>query len=166
MQADRYHERIANDPLPRIVTTVTEDRIPYFSIPLFAELAYYLLLQTTEFREINIYAFAVMPDHIHVVAEKSGGKTVSDFMHSYKGFISREIGKWHDEFHAKAGFQPRMHTSVWQVSFNQLLIYGKEGLRNRINYVANNPVQHGIVKNRNEYRWTYVAPGYAHMVSR
>jgi len=158
MQAKRYHERISDDPLPRIITTVTENRIPYFRIPMFAKLAYDEVLWSAERHRVSLYAFAVMPDHVHVIVS---GTTIGAFMHSLKRYISREIGKRHDEIHGK----PMQHKTVWQTSFNQLLIYGKESFKTRMNYVANNAVKHGIVKNRNEYPWAYVAPEYADAVS-
>ncbi len=109
-----------------------------------------------------------MPDHVHIVARSIGNKTIADFMRSYKGVLSREAGKWHDGVH-EAGFKPR-HSNphrampVWQTSFHEKLIYSQSGFNERIIYVANNAVKHGIVKNRNEYPWTYVAPEFAHMV--
>lgn len=154
MRAKRYHERIADDPLPRIVTTVTKDWIRYFSIPRLARLTYDQVLWSAERHRIHLYSFAVMPNHVHMVVS---GTSTEHFMHSFKRYISREIGKWHDDLHGK----PLEHEPVWQTSFNQLLIYGKESLGNRINYVANNAVKHGIVKNREEYPWVYVAPEYA-----
>lgn len=161
MQAKRYHERIANDPLPRIITTNTNDRIPYFSIPSLAKLAYDRLVSVAAFHGIGLCTFAIMPDHVHIVATNLNVKNVSDFMHSYKRSISREIGRWHDNEHGRSVKCP----SVWQSSFNQLLIYGKESFEHRIKYVANNAVKHGIVKDRNEYPWTYVAPEFAYIVS-
>lgn len=159
MQAKRYHERISDNPLPRIVTTVTFDRACYFSIPVLVKMAYEYLVTKANAYKIFLYAFAVMPNHVHIIAECAGNKTMGDFMHSYKGALSREIGKWHDQIHDVGTRHP-----VWQTSFHEKLIYSPDGLFERINYVANNAVKHGIVKNRNEYPWTYVAPEYAYMV--
>lgn len=159
MQSRRYHERISEDPLPRIITAVTNDRIRYFSIPMFAQLAHERLIGLAKTHGIYLYAFAVIPDHIHIIVRKAHGKTISDFMHSFKRYISRQVGKWHDEIHG----QKMSRESFWQTSFHQKLIYSQGSFAERIFYVANNAVKHGIVKSRKEYPWAYVVPEYEHM---
>ena len=66
------------------ITTVTHGRYPYFEEELFRELFVDELLFCSELKSFSLYAYAVMPDHAHVLLRPMGRWNYSGIMFSLK----------------------------------------------------------------------------------
>jgi REP element-mobilizing transposase RayT len=71
------------------ITTVTHGRYPYFEEEIFRELLVDELLFCSELKSFSLYAYAVMPDHAHVLIRPMGGFTYSQIMHFIKRHCTR-----------------------------------------------------------------------------
>jgi REP element-mobilizing transposase RayT len=71
------------------ITTVTHGRYPYFEEEVFRELFVDELLFCSELKSFSLYAYAVMPDHAHVLIRPTGGFTYSQIMHFIKRHCAR-----------------------------------------------------------------------------
>ena len=71
------------------ITTVTHGRYPYFEEEIFRELLVDELLFCSELKSFSLYAYAVMPDHAHVLIRPMGGFTYSQIMHFIKRHCAR-----------------------------------------------------------------------------
>ena len=81
----------------------------------------------------QLYAWCVMPNHVHIVFSCMNGFNISSILHSLKGFTSKEINK----ILGRKG-------TLWQAeSFDRCIRDSKE-LENTINYVLGNPIAAGI----------------------
>jgi REP element-mobilizing transposase RayT len=86
-------------------------------------------------KRYELFAWCVMPNHAHVVLKPVSPHVLSNIMHSWKSFTSKEINR----LLGTTG-------TLWQgESFDRLIRDGEE-LQRAIAYVANNPDAAGLVK--------------------
>ena len=127
-------KRYFEDNFAYFVTTVTYERKPIF----MCEKAIDLLLMTIEYFKLTldykIFAFCILPEHIHLVIQPSGVHDLSFIMKMIKGEFSRRFNKL-------------IGTSghIWQKRFYDEGIRNENMLREKINYIHFNPVKHNIV---------------------
>lgn len=134
--------RLPDAGLPRMVTTSTADRRPYFATERLAEIVLDALLFGQRKGWYGLIAFAIMPDHLHLILlpEK---KNTSNIMASIKGFTARKI---HETI--------RSDRTIWQKSFFDYVLESPEQIRSKIRYIEFNPVKHGLVDDPGEYRFS------------
>ena len=104
---------------------------------LFLRTANAELLVNTIFRyrdqgRFLLHAFAVMPEHLHVLLTPGPGQTVERCVQCIKGGFS---------------FSVRMQFAgeVWQAGFHEHRIRDAEDFRNQIVYVARNPDRRRLI---------------------
>lgn len=95
-----------------------------------------------------ILAYAVMPDHLHLLVAPRDTGSVSDIMHSIKRYAAKRI----NETMAR-------HGPLWQQSFYDRVIRNEEHLRATIEYIHRNPVSAGLVSEEQQYRFSSAHPG-------
>ncbi|MBN1795793.1 MAG: valine--tRNA ligase [Sedimentisphaerales bacterium] len=81
----------------------------------------------------DLIAWAVMPNHVHVIVRPRPGYKLSEIVHSWKSFASKEINRRL----ARSG-------SVWMDEYYDHLIRDEKDFRNQINYVLTNPEKAGL----------------------
>jgi REP element-mobilizing transposase RayT len=91
-------------------------------------------------RCLDLYFCIVMPDHVHLVFQLTGGKSLSEVMKSLKQYTGRKLKE-------RAG----INSSVWQEQYYDHLIRKDEDLHEIIKYCWYNPVRAGVVDNPKEY---------------
>ncbi len=88
---------------------------------------------------VPVYAYCVMPDHIHLVLGPSPSTDIIDFVGQYKNLAQR------------AAWSRGVTGSFWQRRFWDHFLRKDEQLEQVISYVLNNPVRRGMVSNWREY---------------
>ena len=87
-----------------------------------------------ENRKCRVFAYCVMPDHLHLVLSPIGGKrVVSDFIRDLKSYTTRR--SW------KLGWSG----PLWQRTFYDHIGRRREDLLKMCNYILANPVRAGLV---------------------
>lgn len=89
---------------------------------------------------IECYFAILMPDHLHLVFQLTGEKSLSQVMKSLKGFTARKI---------KQHFS--LNDPVWQEQFYDHAIREDEDLIEIMKYCMFNPVRAGLVENPLDY---------------
>ncbi|MFC1632395.1 transposase [Candidatus Omnitrophota bacterium] len=91
----------------------------------------------------QLYAFCLMPNHIHLLGQIDKGKDLSKFMHgvslSYTAYFNRK--------YTKVGH-------LWQGRFKNKVITKDQYLLDCINYIEVNPVRNTMVNTVSEYPWS------------
>lgn len=82
---------------------------------------------------VPVYAYCVMPDHIHLFLGPTAHCNITTFVGQYKNLVQRKA--WDQGFHG----------SLWQTSFWDHFVRADEDLGQTIKYVLNNPVRRGLV---------------------
>ena len=114
-----------------------------------------------------VYAWVIMSNHIHlVITTKSDDGNISDIIRDFKKHTSKEITKaiqlipesrkeWLLNAMSKEAKRIGRATyyKLWKDDNHAITIDGKiVGIKDRINYVHDNPVRNGLV----EEQWNYV----------
>ncbi len=92
----------------------------------------------------ELRAWVVMPNHVHVVVWPMPGHTLSDILHSWKSFTSKQANKR----------LRRVGETFWQgESFDHWIRDDAERER-LVAYVENNPVKAGFCQRREDWKWS------------
>ncbi len=101
---------------------------------------------------IRLYAVVVMPDHVHLLLSplrSPGGwpYPLVDILQCLKGTTAHRINKL-------------LHQSgpVWQDESFDHVLRSDESLKEKCEYIRQNPVRKGLVQQPEDYRWLWVAP--------
>jgi len=103
------------------------------------------LEQTASRMGHRLFAYCLMPDHLHVLlSPHESGTSMSGFLRRFKSFTTRR--------HQKATGQKRL----WQYSARDRLLRPGEDLLALATYVANNPVRRELVETWTDWPYTNV----------
>ena len=94
-------------------------------------------------RQLKVYHFALMPNHVHLVLEVVDGPALSKAMHG----LNLSYALYYRKRHAYRGH-------LWQDRFKSLLIDRESYLLECGRYVELNPVRAGLVREPREYPWS------------
>ena len=73
------------------VTSVTHERYPYFSAPHLAQLFVEDLWFACELKELELFGYTVMPEHVHILFRPLGESNCSEAVGSLKRNVTRDI---------------------------------------------------------------------------
>jgi len=103
---------------------------------------------------IHLYAAVVMPDHVHLLLsplrdENGWPWPLVDILQCLKSATAHRINKL-------------LHTSgpVWEEESFDHVLRSHEGLKNKCEYIRQNPVEAGLVQRHEDYRWLWVSPEF------
>ncbi len=99
-------------------------------------------------KKYNVISWCIMPNHVHVLIEVMKNISLSSILHSWRSFSSNEINKVLN----RSG-------RLWMPEYFDRFIRDNEHFNNVVNYIHNNPVKAGLVKEAREYKWS--SAGYA-----
>jgi putative transposase len=96
-----------------------------------------------------LHAAVIMPDHTHLLLSPLRGAngwnfSLPEIMHAIKGSSARKINQLLDR-----------HGPVWQEEFFDHVLRSNDSLAEKMDYICQNPVRAGLVKNEGEYRWLW-----------
>jgi REP element-mobilizing transposase RayT len=94
-----------------------------------------------------LLAYAIMPDHLHLLIAPRADFTISDIMHDIKLNSARRI----NEYMGLSG-------AFWQQSFFDRVIRGDAHLSVTAQYIEQNPVTAGLARQPTEYPFSSAHP--------
>jgi putative transposase len=118
-------------PLAAHLTFVTRQRQSLFADPDLASICLETLFSTAEKFAATIYAYCVMPDHVHVLVGIREGASLKDFVHQFKQL-------------AGFGLKRRTGAFAWQISYYDHTLRAEEALAEVAHYIWENPVKAGL----------------------
>jgi putative transposase len=137
-------------------------------LPIFTSEAYFnIILDSLKYcqgnKGLNLIAYVIMPEHIHLVTSNLEEVTLSDIMRDFKRFTSKEISSQLERDKKSIlleVFKRYAHTGkgnteykVWQDDFHPEAIYSEAFLQQKMDYVHYNPVKRGLVSRPED--WLY-----------
>ncbi len=141
---DRKHPRLKNKDIyskkGNIIHIIigTHERYPYFEDVDMAKGLCDILIETAKQGNNPLYAYCIMPDHIHILTEPSDNSNIFHFIKLFKGrFVSacRKKGK----------------DMRFQKSFYDHILRKDEDVYTVTKYIIGNPVRAGIGKSFGDY---------------
>jgi REP element-mobilizing transposase RayT len=99
---------------------------------------------------LRLYAITIMPNHFHFVGQYQPDKPLADMVRDYKANMTRLIVRQYQaeqnhevlDFLTQAVTRPeKQQFKVWENGTNAKEVFSPEFLRQRIEYIHNNPLQ-------------------------
>ncbi len=113
---------------------------------------------------LEIYAYVMMSNHIHLLCKATNGFILSDVIRDFKKFTSKKIlqtineepesrKEWMLEYFQKAcqHLKREQQFKVWQDGYHAELVETNWFIKQKVNYIHNNPVKDKIVTEPEEY---------------
>jgi putative transposase len=131
-----------------LVTVCTRDKIPVFGRSQAAGLAKQLLEERSCRLRFSLYAYTIMPDHVHIVLAP-GASGLS---------IGHVVGRW--KSHVASLLWPLGFVGTpWQRDYDDRGLRtsrngGNGGITKMVVYVLENPVRRGLVKRWEDYPYS------------
>ena len=144
----KYHKRIRLESrvykipdLPCSITICTKNKKDIFLNNRLAQDFIELLKRHSKDNNIPIYAYCVMPNHIHILMSSSKKNDIIGFVRELKSLSTRMAWEY--------GY----HGSIWQTSFYDHFLRKGEDLKEVTTYIVQNPVRKGIAKDWRDYKF-------------
>jgi putative transposase len=115
-------------------------RLPFLSDPDSKFVIEHQLEQTRARHQARIYAYVIMPEHIHLLMNEPPAIVVAQFLKSFKQETSRLLKGDRKQF--------------WQIRYYDRNISGEEERSSVIRYIHRNPVKRGLVTAPELYPWS------------
>jgi REP element-mobilizing transposase RayT len=91
----------------------------------------------------RIIAWCIMPNHAHVIIEIWADHPLAGIAHSWKSYTAHEANK---SLHISGTF--------WFREYHDRYVRDEGHLENAVEYVENNPVKAGLVRTKEEWKWS------------
>jgi putative transposase len=115
-------------------------RRPFLEEPGPKEMVEAILEQTRARHQARVYAYVLMPEHIHLLINEPPSILVAQFLKAFKQVTSRKL----------RGDRPQF----WQDRYFDSNIRGEAARSEVIRYIHRNPVKRGLVASPEQYRWS------------
>jgi REP element-mobilizing transposase RayT len=164
--------RKANTNLAYFLTLTVVGWIDVFTRKELADIIIEKLKIAQRDFSVAIYAYVIMPSHIHLIAQKNNEDSLNEWIGSFKSLTAKEIIKainthdyesrrsWLDylfKFFAK--FQKQNPGYMfWQKTNHPIEVYSHEVFEQKIDYIHNNPVAANIVTDPSYYYYSSANP--------
>lgn len=161
-----FKYKTADDNGIYFVTTTVIGWIDLFTRKELAEIIIDSLKYCQKEKGLIIYAWCLMPSHLHMLVSADQGKNLSDIMRDFKKFTSkkitstiREINESRDWLMDKFSFAARTNSKsdefkVWQDGFHPISVETNLFKEQKLNYIHQNPVEAGFVNDPQYYNYS------------
>ena len=123
------------------ITTTVRNWEKVFDSPSSMDHLRDIIFKAVTKHKARLFGYVLMPDHIHLLVELSGGgPMLSKFMRDIKSLSSRLIF-------------PRRGT-IWMPRFDDVAIYTQDQFITKLAYIHNNPVKAGLAIRPEEYKYS------------
>ncbi len=112
-------------------------------------------------KELEIFAYCIMTNHIHLIVRAKEGYNLSDTIRDFKKYTARCIlneikenpqesrREWLlNQFKSKEGY------SFWQTESKPIELWSNCVISQKLNYIHNNPVEEGSVFRPEDYMYS------------
>ena len=153
-----YKYRIEDHQELYFLTSTVVDFIDVFTRRELAEIVIDSLNFCVKAKGLEIYAWCLMPSHLHLIVSAKEGKSISDIMRDSKKFCSKQIVKtiqeinesrreWMlDKFEFAGRWNPKIENfKFWQDGIHPIIIESNHFIDQKLNYIHQNPVTAGLV---------------------
>lgn len=157
MTRTRY-KFLPGDSAPYFVTATTVNWLPLFSNPTIAQFVIDSLRFLQENGRVTIYAYVLMENHLHLVAAAENlGKEIANF----KSFTAKQSIDFYtaqrNEYTLKqlaVHEHPDREHHFWQEGVHPERIQDEGMMRQKIEYIHQNPIRRGYVDEVEHWRYS------------
>jgi putative transposase len=147
---------------PHFMTCSTVEWMPIFSNPQLAAILLDSLRFLQDQERLTLHSYVIMENHIHLSAS---AENLSKQIGHFKSFTARSIVDWLQSNTPKSYWLKRLAIAklahktgqryqVWQEGSHPQVITSEDMLRQKIEYIHNNPVKRGYVDDPAHWRYS------------
>ena len=113
---------------------------------------------------LEVYAWVIMPNHLHMVIGRNGEPTLSQIIGDLKSHTARQIRKVLKEDSESLAYQililngsknsRNQDFQLWQQHNHPIEISSDHMFDQKVDYIHTNPVEAGIVKYPESWKWS------------
>src|SRR6185437_5282558 len=115
-------------------------RLPLLDAPGFRERVEAALEQTRARHRARVYAYVLMPEHVHLLVNEPPRILLAQFLKAVKQTTSRKLRGPREKF--------------WQDRYYDSNVHGEKARSEVIRYIHRNPVKRGLVEKPEEWPWS------------
>ncbi len=114
-------------------------------------------------QRVSLFAYVIMPSHIHLLMYLPFGESVIDFMRDFKRFTSTAIkDKLFEDKHKiiltriksnALGYNKQNH-KIWMDRYDDVIITTERMFKIKMDYIHFNPVKAGLVKEMEDWKFS------------
>ena len=151
---------VSTDTPAYYLTSVARDRLPVFRTDPIKAVASQALDEARRTGNFMIFAYVIMPDHIHMVA--AGNPKPSEILRYANGITAhRIIGHLKEAGHESSlrklerqSGERKHKYSLFDHNPDVRILTNEDSLMQRVNYTHQNPVRLGLVDRPQDYLWS------------
>ncbi len=159
MGRSRY--KIYEPTYPHFVTCTILHWIPIFTNQDSVNIVLNSFKYLQKSDNLKIYAYVILENHLHLVASSND---ISKTIKKFKSYTAKELLKLLQERNVKTildqlSFYKKAHKThttyqVWQEGFAPKLIQSEKMMKEKIEYIHNNPVKRGYIDKPHHWRYS------------
>ncbi len=165
MSSENYY--IGNQNAIYFLTLTVTDWVDVFTRLSYKNIVVESLEYCRKNKGLNLYAWCLMTNHLHMVCSIDAPKRMSDFLRDFKSFTAKgildEIAQTGESrkdwmlyrFEFAGKFDKRIQKyRFWQDKNHPIELHNTEMIEQKTNYIHQNPVRTGIVENPEDYLYS------------
>ncbi|MDP1746959.1 MAG: transposase [Bacteroidota bacterium] len=169
-----FHYKI-NEGKAHFVTMTVVDWIDVFTRKNHKMAMIESLKYCQQHKGLEIFAWCLMPSHLHLIIRAEGNNKLSDILRDLKKFTSKELirliqeepesrREWMlDRFEFAGRYNPKIKNfKFWQDGNHPVELFSPLFIKQKLDYIHNNPVEEMFVAEPHEYLFSS-ARNYAEM---
>src|ERR1039458_10163811 len=115
-------------------------RLPFLDASVPKNIVEAALELTRARHQTRVYAYVLMPDHIHLLINEPPSILLAQFLKAVKQITSRKLRGPREKF--------------WEQRYFDSNVHGEEARSEVIRYIHHNPVKRGLVVSPGDYPWS------------
>jgi putative transposase len=152
------------------LTMTVVDWVDLFTRPTYKHIIVESLKYCQEKKGLQVYAWVLMTNHLHIIAAADEGRNLSDILRDFKKFTSRQLVEAIEQenesrkewmlyrFHLAGKYDPKItHYKLWQDGNEAKEIHNNAFLDQKLEYIHQNPVRAEWVDEPEQYRYSSAA---------
>jgi putative transposase len=157
--------QIRNQQALHFITFAVVQWVDVFTRKEYSDIVVESLIYCRKNKGLKIHAWCIMSNHLHLILSVDENKSLSDILRDFKKFTSSSIVKAIENNHQesrrnwmlwifkKAGEENKRNKDhqFWQQDNHPIELSTNEMIDQRLNYLHENPVKSGAVRNAEEY---------------
>lgn len=149
--------RIQSEHTIHFVTFTVNGYVPIFSNVQAANSLVDVIRYYERALVYKTHAFVVMPEHVHLLLQRLGEKSISAIVRDIKKYYSYlfKTEHWCGTDNRENRFISNGRFTLWHRGFDEVTISSEKQYYTKLNYIIANPVRRGLVRDAEEYLFLY-----------
>ena len=135
------------------VTTSAKGRLPILGQESIAGTVIDQLRETLTECHVSLVGYVLMPTHLHLLLGFREIKKLSRFIQTFKSLSSRRVKELNSADSAMSMLKSDGF-SLWMPRFDDVIIFSEKQFRIKLQYIHDNPVRAGLVKNAVDWEYS------------